>query len=61
MPVRHQQHCTFRAPESDRSQPRQRIKKINKIKSRDSTLPTKVHTVKAMIFPIVMYKWESWT
>ena len=31
------------------------------LKSRDTTLPTKVHTVKAMIFPIVMYKCESWT
>ena len=30
-------------------------------KSRDITLPTKVHLVKAMIFPVVMYGWESWT
>ena len=30
-------------------------------KSRDITLPTKVHLVKAMIFPVVMYKCESWT
>ena len=30
-------------------------------KSRDITLPTKVHLVKAMIFPIVMYGCESWT
>ena len=30
-------------------------------KSRDSTLPTKVHLVKAMIFPVVMYGCESWT
>ena len=30
-------------------------------KSRDITLPTKVHTVKAMVFPIVMYGCESWT
>ena len=30
-------------------------------KSRDSTLPTKVHLVKAMVFPVVMYDWESWT
>ena len=30
-------------------------------KSRDSTLPTKVHLVKAMFFPVVMYGWESWT
>ena len=31
------------------------------IKSRDITLPTKVHLVKAMVFPVVMYGWESWT
>ena len=30
-------------------------------KSRDSTLPTKVHLVKAMVFPVVMYECESWT
>ena len=30
-------------------------------KSRDITLPTKVHLVKAMIFPVVMYGSESWT
>ena len=29
-------------------------------KSRDITLPTKVHIVKAMVFPVVMYKCESW-
>ena len=31
------------------------------LKSRDITLPTKVHTVKAMVFPAVMYRCESWT
>ena len=31
------------------------------LKSRDITLPTKVHLVKAMVFPIVMYGRESWT
>ena len=31
------------------------------LKSRDSTLPTKVHLVKAMVFPVVMYGCESWT
>ena len=31
------------------------------LKSRDITLPTKVHLVKAMIFPIVMYGCENWT
>ena len=29
------------------------------LKSRDITLPTKVHLVKAMVFPLVMYGWES--
>ena len=36
-------------------QPRQRLK------SRDITLPTKVHLVKAMVFPVVTYGCESWT
>ena len=31
------------------------------LKSRDITLPTKVSLVKAMIFPVVMYGYESWT
>ena len=31
------------------------------LKSRDITLPTKVHPVKAMFFPVVMYGCESWT
>ena len=30
-------------------------------KSRDITLPTKVHLVKAMVFPVVVYEYESWT
>ena len=30
-------------------------------KSRDNTLPTKVHLIKAMVFPVVMYGCESWT
>ena len=33
----------------------------NILKSRDITLPTKVHLVKAMVFPVVMYGYESWT
>ena len=33
----------------------------HEIKSRDITLPTKVHLVKAMVFPVVMYGCESWT
>ena len=33
----------------------------SKIKSRDITLPTKVHIVKAIVFPVVMYRFESWT
>ena len=31
------------------------------LKSRDITLPTKVYIVKAMVFPVVMYGYESWT
>ena len=31
------------------------------LKSRDITLPTKVHLVKAMVLPIVMYGYDSWT
>ena len=31
------------------------------LKSRDITLPTKVRLVKAMVFPVVVYGWESWT
>ena len=34
---------------------------LDSIKSRDTTLPTKVHLVKAMVFPVVMYGCESWT
>jgi len=33
----------------------------NLLKSRDITLPTNVHLVKAMVFPVVMYGCESWT
>ena len=32
----------------------------NILKSRDTTLPTKVHLVKAMVFPVVMYGCERW-
>ena len=31
------------------------------LKSRDVTLPTKVHIIKAMVFPVVTYGYESWT
>ena len=31
------------------------------LKSRDITLPTKVHLVKAVVFPVVMYGYEGWT
>ena len=31
------------------------------LKSRDITLPTKVHLVKAIVFPVVMYECKSWT
>ena len=34
---------------------------VNILKSRDITLPTKVHLVKAMVFSVVMYGCESWT
>ena len=41
---------------------RKAMKKLDSIfKSRDITLPTKIHIVKAMIFPVVMYGYESWT
>ena len=33
----------------------------NILKSRDITLPTKVHLVEAMVFPVVMYRCESWS
>ena len=33
----------------------------SRLKSKDITLPTKVHLVKAMVFPVVMYDCESWT
>ena len=35
--------------------------KKNILKSRDITLPTKVHLIKAMVFPVVLYGYESWT
>ena len=38
-----------------------RRKAMTKLDSRDSTLPTKIHLVKAMVFPVVMYRCESWT
>ena len=31
------------------------------LKSRDITVPTKVHIIKAMVLPVVMYRCESWT
>ena len=31
------------------------------LKSKDITLPTKFHLVKVMVFPVVMYRYESWT
>ena len=38
-----------------------RLKVMSILKSRDITLPAKVHLVKAMVFPVVMYGYESWT
>ena len=41
---------------------RKAMSKLDSIlKSRDITLPTKAHLVKAMVFPVVMYGFESWT
>ena len=41
---------------------REAMSKLHSIlKSRDITLPTKVHLVKAVVFPVVMYGCESWT
>ena len=41
---------------------RKAMKNLDSIlKSRDITLPTKVHLVKAVVFPIVMYGYENWT
>ena len=41
---------------------RKAMTKLNSIlKSRDITLPTMVHRVKAMVFPVIMYGCESWT
>ena len=37
------------------------ITNLDSLKSRDITLPTKVHLVNAMVFPVVMYECESWT
>ena len=41
---------------------RKAMKNLDSVsKSRDNTLPTKVHLIKAMVFPVVMYGCESWT
>ena len=40
---------------------RKTMTNLDVLKSRDITLPTKVHLVKAMVFPVVMYECESWT
>ena len=41
---------------------RKTMTNLNSIfKSRDNTLPTKVHILKAMVFSVVMYGYESWT
>ena len=34
---------------------------VSILKSKDIILPTEVHVVKAMVFPVVMYRYESWT
>ena len=41
---------------------RKAVANLNSVlKSRDITLPTKIHIVKAVVFPVVMYRCESWT
>ena len=40
---------------------RKAMTNLDILNSRDITLPTKVHLVKAMVFPVVMYGCESWT
>ena len=40
---------------------RKAMTNLDILKSRDITLPTKLHLVKAMVFPVVMYGYESWT
>ena len=47
---------TFAPWKKSRDKPKQPIKK-----QRHITLPTKIHIVKAMVFPVVMYRCESWT
>ena len=56
--VAHQAPLSMRFP-STRSKAVTNLDSI--LKSRDITLPTKAHTVKAMVFPVVMYGCESWT
>ena len=48
-------HCKSRRLQYNFFKPRQRIK------SRDITWLTKVHVIKAVVFPVVMYECESWT
>ena len=48
--------CVYRERERERERERDII-----LKNRGITLPTKIHTVKAMVFPVVMYRCESWT
>ena len=40
---------------------RKAVTNLESVKSRDITLPAKVRMVKAMVFPVVMYGYESWT
>ena len=40
---------------------RKAMTNLDSILKRDITLPSKVHKVKAMVFPVVMYRYESWT
>ena len=57
-------HCRYCSHEIKRHSLLGRKVKTNLdsiFKSRDIALPTKVHLVKAVVFPVVMYKCESWT
>ena len=50
------------APFKERTKGRKAVTNLDSIlNSRDITLPTKVHLVKAMVFPVVIYGCESWT
>ena len=49
-------HLEKKKEKKSHDKPRQHVLKV-----RDITFPTKIHIVKAMVFPVVMYGWDSWT